>query len=120
MIQGTNSAELVTLNYDQATILEQAFREIDAGSNLRLEINGWRVERVAESLPLFLKLNQDRNVPRGLELRLLLFKFAFKGAFCAPTLWGICNRALLKGMHITGWLEKNTYILLCTKPLVSG
>lgn len=105
--------EVAKLNYERATILQEAFEAIDAGIDLRVEIVGWRVQRVAECLPLFLKLNDDREPLRGWARRWLLLKFALKGALYAPTLWGICNRAHLKGMHIRGWVEKNAYILLC-------
>ena len=67
MIQGTNSAELVTLNYDQATILEQAFREIDAGSNLRLEIIPMTKEKQIQQA-LAAKFPADRLKTRLIDL----------------------------------------------------
>jgi hypothetical protein len=84
---------LTKLNYDNSSVLDDAWREIDQGVPVDIEITSSTARKIAHAFPHYLAHQYpERNY---VDRKLSLLKWATLGAFSATTLWAICNRARL-------------------------
>ena len=100
---------MTTLDYNKSSILDDAWKQIDQGSPLEIEINSYKARTIARAFPHYL----DHQDPKRnyVDRKLSLLKWTILGVFSAPTLWAICNRARLKGMMIEGMLVADTFVV---------
>jgi len=102
---------MTKLNYSESSILDEAWKLIDQHQTLEIVITGWRAKPIARVFPHY--LGQSAPQRSRLQRRLSLLKFTFLGAFCAPTLWGICARATIAGMLLEGFSVDNSFVVRC-------
>jgi len=102
---------MTKLTYSEPSILEDAWKLIDRGETVEIVVGGWQAKVISKAFPHYLEsLAPERTC---FQRRLSLVKLVFFGAFCAPTLWAICNRAIQLRMPLRGSIVEDTFVVTC-------
>jgi hypothetical protein len=102
---------MARLNYNDFSILEDAWKLIGRGETVEIVLTGCQAKVIGRAFPHYLdSLAPERG---GFQRRLSLIKLIFFGAFCAPTLWAICNRAIQVRMPLSGSVSKEEFVVKC-------
>ena len=102
---------MATLSYNEPKVLEEAWNFIERGETVEIILAGWRGKIIRKVFPHYLaSLAPDRTF---YQRRVALAKLVCFGAFCAPTLWAICNRAIQLRMPLSGTSVNDLFIVTC-------
>jgi hypothetical protein len=102
---------MLTFDYLQSSVLQEALNAVDRKVPIDIVVRGWRARFVAMAFPYFLEIETNRHV--FFRRIWLLAKFVLSGAFFTPTLWGICNHAILAGMLVNSSSVSDKFVVVC-------
>ena len=91
---------MTKIDYNNPHVLKICWDQIDEGKLMELEISGLKARHVALAFPHYLDhlaLSRSRR-----QRKISLVKWAVLGAFITPTLWGVCNHAVVNRRAFEG------------------